>query len=145
MDHPTDSPLEPADIGRRTVLAGAGAAAVALAATACTGTAGRVTAPLSTTVRADGVTVLAATDQVPVGGAVVAGDVVITQPEAGRYEGLSSVCTHQGCAVTAQGADLICPCHQSKFALDGSVQRGPAARPLPPVQIAVDGDDIVLA
>lgn len=127
---------------RRTVLTGA--AAVALGVTACTGAAGKTVAPLSTTVRADGVTVLAATDQVPVGGAVAAGEVIVTQPQAGTYEAFNSACPHRGCAVVVQPGVLVCPCHDSRFSMDGKLESGPANRDLSPVQIAVDGTDIVL-
>ena len=45
---------------------------------------------------------------------------------------LSSVCTHDGCAVSySQSAnDFQCPCHGSKFALSGQVTQGPATQAL---------------
>lgn len=45
---------------------------------------------------------------------------------------LSAICTHAGCTMDyAAGQKVIdCPCHGSQFATDGSVLRGPAARPL---------------
>lgn len=45
---------------------------------------------------------------------------------------LSAVCTHSGCTVhfSASRDDIECSCHGSTFALDGSVTRGPAERPL---------------
>lgn len=139
MDHQPPPPVAT----RRTVLAGAGAAAVALGATACTGTAGRTAAPLSTTVRTDGTTVLATTDQVPVGGGIAAGAVIVTQPQAGTYEAFDSTCPHRGCAVVVQDAGLVCPCHNSRFSLTGTLEQGPANRDLTPVPITVDGTDIV--
>ena len=51
---------------------------------------------------------------VPVGGGKVYEtlEVVVTQPEAGRFEGLSAVCTHTGCIVDKVADGLIeCPCH----------------------------------
>ena len=46
-------------------------------------------------------TPVAATGDVPIGGALVveALELVVTQPEAGRFTGLSAVCTHTGCIV----------------------------------------------
>jgi Rieske Fe-S protein len=43
---------------------------------------------------------------------------------------LSSICTHQGCTVKFATSGISCPCHGSRFALDGTVTRGPATSPL---------------
>ena len=70
---------------------------------------------------------------VPVGGGAVfaAQKVVVTQPQAGRYVGLSAVCTHEGRIVgSVAGGTINCPCHGSRYHLDGTVARGPAARAL---------------
>jgi cytochrome b6-f complex iron-sulfur subunit len=49
------------------------------------------------------------------------------------FRALSSVCTHLGCVTRYQpGRQIIaCPCHGSRFGLDGEVLAGPARRPLP--------------
>ncbi len=51
---------------------------------------------------------------------------------ADGFRALSSVCTHLGCITRYQpDANLIaCPCHGSRFALDGEVLAGPAPRAL---------------
>jgi Rieske Fe-S protein len=81
---------------------------------------------------------------VPVGGGAVfaAHKVVVTQPQAGRYVGLSAVCTHAGCIVgNVAGGTINCPCHGSRYHLDGTVARGPAARALANRPVAVvDGE-----
>jgi len=90
---------------------------------------------------------LASTAEVPEGGGkIIDGvNVVLTQPQAGSFKGFSAVCTHQGCIVDSISDGIIgCPCHGSEFSIkDGSVVRGPATRPLPPVAIKVEGTSIV--
>jgi len=51
--------------------------------------------------------------------------------EEGWYA-LLNRCTHLGCqpALDPQSRLLLCPCHGSRFDLQGRVVRGPAARPL---------------
>jgi Rieske Fe-S protein len=86
--------------------------------------------------------------EVPVGGGVVFAEqkVVVTQPAKGEFVGLSATCTHQGCTVgEVSGGTINCPCHGSKFNLDGSVANGPATSPLPKMEIKVRGGDIRLA
>ncbi|MFE2957888.1 QcrA and Rieske domain-containing protein [Nocardia tengchongensis] len=89
-------------------------------------------------------TVLAGTAGVPVGGGVILGDTVVTQPNAGNFLAFSSVCPHQGCAVNAiSGGVINCPCHGSQFALDGSLVRGPATRGLAARQVSVRDGQLI--
>ena len=86
---------------------------------------------------------------VPVGGGVVFTDakVVVTQPAEGEFKGFSAICTHQGCPVgsVADGV-IMCPCHGSEFSIeDGSVEAGPANKPLGAVEVKVKGGEITLA
>ncbi|MGZ4530683.1 MAG: Rieske (2Fe-2S) protein [Mycobacterium sp.] len=88
--------------------------------------------------------VIAKTSDVPVGSGVIVDDIVVTQPSPGVFKGLSATCTHAGCTVCdVVGGTINCPCHGSKFNLDGSVANGPATRPLPAEAISVQGDSIV--
>jgi Rieske Fe-S protein len=52
--------------------------------------------------------------------------------EDGTVHALSPVCTHLRCIVSFddQERQWACPCHGSRFGLDGEVLRGPAKRPL---------------
>ncbi len=52
----------------------------------------------------------------------------------GVLHSLSATCTHLGCIVHFNEAETAweCPCHGSRFAVDGSVLNGPANRPLDP-------------
>jgi Rieske Fe-S protein len=91
---------------------------------------------------------LATTDAIPVGGGMVLADqeIVITQPTAGEFRAFSAVCTHQGCMVDAvSGGTINCPCHGSKFELDGTVSKGPATQPLSERAVKVSGSQISLA
>lgn len=51
---------------------------------------------------------------------------------AGTYHAVSAICTHLGCQVAFNPAEKSwdCPCHGSRFALDGGVLDGPAITPL---------------
>ncbi|MFI5572189.1 Rieske (2Fe-2S) protein [Streptomyces sp. NPDC051740] len=153
---------------RRTVVAAAGAAGLAVALTACGGsdddTPGSSVDSGSTGASPDGggesgggsgggenagTDPLASTADIPEGGGKVFADrkVVVTQPTAGEFKAFSATCTHQGCAVKSIADGVInCPCHNSNFSItDGSVQSGPATKPLPAVEITVSGDSITLA
>ncbi|WP_370614180.1 Rieske (2Fe-2S) protein [Mumia sp. Pv 4-285] len=93
-------------------------------------------------------TELGPTSDVPVGSGhyFESEKVIVTQPTEGTFEGFSSVCTHQGCAVSMIEDDvMICPCHGSEFsAKDGSVVQGPAEQSLKAREVRVDGDTIFL-
>lgn len=88
--------------------------------------------------------VLAAVADVPVGSGTIVDGTLITQPSAGVFEGFAARCTHAGCALTAvtDGA-AVCPCHGSRFNLDGTVARGPATQPLTTRAVTVRGGQIV--
>jgi Rieske Fe-S protein len=92
---------------------------------------------------------LALTSDIPVGGGKILADkkIVITQPRAGSFEAFTAVCTHAGCTVSSvSGGTINCPCHGSKFSVtNGSVMNGPAASPLAPVSIKVQGTSIIQA
>ncbi|CAM5672054.1 putative Cytochrome b6-f complex iron-sulfur subunit [Streptomyces afghaniensis 772] len=92
---------------------------------------------------------LASTDEIPVGGGKIfkEEEVVVTQPEQGRFKAFSAICTHQRCTVASVSDGTInCVCHGSKFRIaDGSVAHGPATRPLPAEQITVEGNSVRLA
>ncbi len=59
---------------------------------------------------------------------------------ADGYFALSTICPHLGCVVRwiEDEQRFHCPCHGSKFEMDGKVLNGPAVKNLPPLELAVD-------
>ncbi|MEV2224959.1 Rieske (2Fe-2S) protein [Nocardia vinacea] len=153
-------------VNRRTIVIGAGAAAVVAACSTsensspqATSSSTAIPTTTSSSVAAEPSppetevptgpeptpgTALTRTSDVPIGSGVLLGDTVVTQPSPGNYQAFSVICTHAGCAVaTISGGTINCPCHGSKFNLDGSVATGPATQPLAPRTISVQGELIV--
>ena len=144
-------------ISRQRVLLGAGLGLVTAVLAACStygkkpeaaGEPSTTTAggPASAGAAAPAANVIAKTADVPVGSGVIIDKVVVTQPTAGVFKGFSAKCTHAGCTVNKVADGTIdCPCHGSKYNLDGSVANGPAQKPLEAENITVQGDSIVLS
>ncbi len=58
----------------------------------------------------------------------------------GGIYAMSAVCTHLGC-ITRYVSDenaIACPCHGSRFDLEGNVTHGPAPHPLPWLEVRLD-------
>jgi Rieske Fe-S protein len=68
--------------------------------------------------------------------------VLINRDADNQFYALRTRCSHQGCVVaafsTAQGAS-VCPCHGSRYALDGTVILGPAPVALTSYPVSFDG------
>jgi Rieske Fe-S protein len=66
----------------------------------------------------------------------------VFRDDAGGLHAVSLRCTHLGCLVRFNGAERSwdCPCHGSRFDVDGAVLEGPAVRPLERRDPPVDGD-----
>ncbi len=138
---------------RRTLLGGAGAAAAVAALAACgastdsSGDVPQAQAPTTTARPGPDAEVVAAVADVPVGGGVLLEGrrLVLTQPTEGDFCAFLALCTHQGCNITSvEGDTIVCACHGSKFALDGSVVQGPAKRPLKAQPVEARGTDLVV-
>lgn len=70
--------------------------------------------------------------------------ILINLPDKGLVA-YSDVCTHLSCAVLYQGdgKHLFCPCHEGLFDVStGNVLAGPPTRPLPIIELSVQGDTI---
>jgi Rieske Fe-S protein len=47
------------------------------------------------------------------------------------FTALTAICTHQACTITGFASqEYVCPCHGSRFGLNGGVLSGPAPRAL---------------
>lgn len=78
----------------------------------------------------------------------VAGPVlVIRNPDDTKnLTAVNPTCPHQNCSVGWQTDNKIflCPCHGSKFAVDGKVLEGPAKKPLSTYQVKVENNSILV-
>lgn len=135
-------------LDRRTVLrhvavVGTGAAAVSLVGCSSTGTA--TTTPAAGASTPAGKTTVKKAD-VPVGGGKIISGLVVTQPTAGSFKAFTSVCTHQGCQVSAvQNNRIICACHDSLFdASSGAPVGGPAKTALAAKTVTDAGDSVTI-
>ncbi len=63
---------------------------------------------------------------------LAAQQVYIVRTDEGFFA-VSAVCTHLGCMTqwNPEANRIQCPCHGSRFKRDGTVEHGPAPRPLP--------------
>lgn len=71
---------------------------------------------------------------------------VVRDPKTSTVIAVNPTCTHQGCLVDwkASRSAFVCPCHNSRFDLDGEVLRGPAARPLETYKVKIQGEQILV-
>ena len=136
---PATGPL----LGRRTVFAATGAAAVVAACAACgASSSASSTAPASVAAG----TVLAKASDVPASTGLVtdgpSGKVLLAHKN-GAVVAHSAVCTHQGGIVDGTGK---CPLHGSQFDITtGAVQNGPATAPLAAISVTETGGNVVTA
>lgn len=82
---------------------------------------------------------------IPLRGALVfkRSRVVVIRSEEDIYA-LSLICTHLGCTVNVTAENLICPCHGSIFDRKGNVLKGPSDKPLERLEVAEQGEKLVV-
>lgn len=57
-------------------------------------------------------------------------DIIISRTDKG-VNFFSSKCTHLGCRLNKlENGEIVCPCHGSRFSVNGKVMKGPAASDL---------------
>lgn len=71
-------------------------------------------------------------------------DVAVARDSGGKLHAVSAICTHMGCRVAFNDAEQSwdCPCHGSRFDLDGAVLNGPATRALPAVDVGTGAREV---
>jgi Rieske Fe-S protein len=64
----------------------------------------------------------------------------------GAFAATDATCTHLGCPLGVDGEGIVCPCHASRFGLDGAVLRPPAVAPLAtyPADLAPGGQGVTV-
>jgi cytochrome b6-f complex iron-sulfur subunit len=77
--------------------------------------------------------------QYPVGSRTVIEQVpaMLVRTNAG-FTAFSLTCTHLGCKVNATADGFTCPCHGSRYDLQGRLLRGPAVKDLPALQLTLE-------
>ena len=74
------------------------------------------------------------------------GDYIVVT-EDNNTTAYSAHCTHLGCKIDKfENDQFVCPCHGSKYDLNGNVLKGPAYKNLNTVdcEISEDGDNIII-
>jgi Rieske Fe-S protein len=52
---------------------------------------------------------------------------LVSRSSAASFVALTAICTHEGCTVTGfENQNYVCPCHGSRYNLNGGVVQGPA-------------------
>jgi Rieske Fe-S protein len=75
--------------------------------------------------------------------------IAVTRTGTDTVVAVSRRCTHQGCTIAlpaTPGATLNCPCHGSRFTINGTVVQGPAQNPLQSYPAVIDNatDEVVV-
>ena len=73
-------------------------------------------------------------------------NIIVVRDESLGLVAVNSLCPHRQCTVEwrKDNKDLFCPCHDSKFALDGKVIKGPANRPLGVYEVQEQDGEILV-
>lgn len=134
-------------VTRRSVLAAGAAGAGAVALAACSSSSSKKDQTPASPPPAN--SALAKVADIQVGRCVSAElpdgkAAIVSRPTGDTVAAFSAKCTHMGCTVKPAGGELHCPCHGSKFnALTGEVIHGPAASPLPKIDVKVANGQVV--
>jgi cytochrome b6-f complex iron-sulfur subunit len=108
----------------------------------------KVSAKPDTKKTADGFTVMGSVTQLEQAGYLQTKDVAVLKDPANPKQllAVNPKCTHQGCDVkwVAGEKKYECPCHDSDFAADGKVLKGPATKPLTTYPAKIVGTQVLV-
>lgn len=73
--------------------------------------------------------------------------IVVSRVDMTTVVAVDATCTHQACTVGFDAAQqkLLCPCHGSRFAVDGTVELGPATQPLAQYAARLDANGVTVS
>jgi Rieske Fe-S protein len=71
-------------------------------------------------------------------------NIAVLKIAGNEFVALSLVCTHLGCRVRKARDGFDCPCHGSRYDLNGKVINGPAAKPLRSFPVRREGEELVI-
>jgi len=71
-------------------------------------------------------------------------NIVVLKTAENEFIALSSICTHLGCRVRKARNGFDCPCHGSRYDLNGKVINGPAAKALTQFPVRRDRDQLAI-
>lgn len=76
----------------------------------------------------------------------LADTLIVVRVNATTVAALSAICTHQGCSVeyAASNNDFECPCHGSRFDINGAVTAAPATTPIRKYTAVVDAQSVTI-
>jgi cytochrome b6-f complex iron-sulfur subunit len=103
-------------------------------------------------VREDGYQAIGTVQELEAEGTIIDRDIaadpvlVVRNPESNNPIAVDPTCTHQACTVEwdAEAQIFACPCHGSKFEMDGSVAEGPAPQPLASYEVKEEDGSILV-
>jgi len=77
---------------------------------------------------------------------VPVGAIYLTRTQEKKVTALQSICPHAGCFVDYRPGkhEFFCPCHNSTFAADGSINdpKSPSPRPMDDLEVQVRGNEV---
>jgi nitrite reductase/ring-hydroxylating ferredoxin subunit len=146
LDDDLKLPLTDEELSRRRFLGAVGSGALAIAGLGTAVSALRYLEP-AVLFEEDARVGIGRPEDIPVGTvlSLPKQKIYVVRSERGFFA-LGATCTHLGCMTRYNREErvLACPCHGSRFDLDGKVAQGPAPRALPNLQITVERGVLVV-